>query len=167
MDRAFTIHGNFCASILREGAPDGEIGIFPVPWGDDKSTDKLRYGVDDAMMIAAEGNTEAALVWMKYATSAEGLSIWADNSKSYSASKLVAEIENPDPINQDINKYFDNGEYYFKGDLKYFDGSYLSEWQNMAQKFFSDGLAAYGDGKDSEEFVTGFLDEVDSRFSAF
>lgn len=167
LDRAFTIHGNFCASILREGAPDGEIGIFPLPWGDDSSTDKLRYGVDDAMMIAAEGNTEAAIAWMEYATSKEGLTIWADNSKSYSASNLVGEIENPDPINQDINKYFDKEAYYFKGDLKYFDGSYLSEWQNMAQKFFSDGLTAYGDGKDSEEFVTSFLEEVDSRFSAF
>ena len=167
LDRAFTIHGNFCASILREGAPDGDIGIFPIPWGDDPQAGKLRYGVDDAMMIAAEGNTEAAIAWMEYATSTDGLSIWADNSKSYSASKLVGEIENTDPINQDINKYFDAGEYYFKGDLKYFDGSYLSEWQNMAQKFFSDGLEAYGKGQDSEEFVTSFLDEVDSRFSAF
>lgn len=164
-ERAFTIHGNFCASILREGAPDGDIGIFPIPWGDDPEKAKLRYGVDDAMMIAAEGNTEAAIAWMEYATSTDGLGIWAENSKAYSASKLVGEIENPDPINQDINTYFENNEYYFKGDLKYFGGGYISEWQNMAQKFFTDGLEAYAAGQNSEQFVTEFLEEVDSRFS--
>lgn len=164
-NRAFTIHGNFCASILREGAPDGEIGIMPLPWSDTAANNKLRYGVDDAMMIATDGNTEAALEWMKFATSTEGLSIWAENSKAYSASNLVKEIENQDSINKDINKYFEDGEYYFKGELKYFSGTHLTEWQNIAQKFFSDGLTAYADGAAAEEFVSGFLDEVDSRFS--
>lgn len=166
LNRAFTIHGNFCASVLRESAPDGDIGVMPFPVSENADENLIRYGTDDAMMIAANGNTEAGLAWMEYATTVEGLGIWADNSKSYSASKQVGEVKNPDSINVDINSYVDAGKYFYKGSIKYFNGTFSSEWQNIAQKFFYDGLAAYKAGTSAEEFANTFADEVDSRFSS-
>jgi hypothetical protein len=166
MQRPMTWHGNWVVGVFREADPKGEFSIFPLPWSQTATENFLHGGTDDSMMIAADGETEAARLWMEMASSVEGLNAWAEKSGALSSSNLSAEITKMDDMSKAILGWFNQGRVFYRQDLSVLSGNYSAEWQNISQKFFADGIDAYAAGKSAEEFVSAYLQEIDRRFKS-
>jgi ABC-type glycerol-3-phosphate transport system substrate-binding protein len=117
-------------------------------------------------MIATKGNTDAALKWLEFATSPDGLNLWAKNAAQLSASSKGSQVTDIDPLTKELKAVVDSGRVYYRGDVSILGGNYRTEWQNFCQSFFADGIDAYARGVSAENYVDTKLRELDTRFKA-
>ena len=166
LQRPMTSQGSYVVGVFREADPDGEFGLFPIPWSENPEDNKVNAGSDDSLMASTDGVVDAALKWLEYASSVEGLNIWAENSGMLTASTLAPQVDRMDPMCEEMLHYFETDKAFYRGDMTLLSGNYSAEWENISQKFFSDGIAAYQAGQNAEDFVDTFLQEVDARFKS-
>jgi raffinose/stachyose/melibiose transport system substrate-binding protein len=165
-DRPMTLHGSFVVGVFRAANPNADIGVFPVPNFAKAADNKLQGIMDDNMMASTDGNTDAAQKWLAFASSKEGLEIWAKAAYTFPASKLAAQVQSLDPLSKEMKSYMDNGRSYMKGDLSTWETVYGTEWQGICQKFIADGISAQAKGVKTDAFVSAQLKDIDKRIKA-
>lgn len=162
-ERPMTIHGTFCIGVFRQADPDGEFGLFPMPWSEDPSLNRLSVNTDNDFMVTSDGVVDAGIKWLEYLTSVEGLNIWAQTTGCMTASSLAGEVK-VDPMCAYSQQLLDEGFVRVKGDHTNWGGLYTSEFYTVMQRFCGEAIDAYAAGEDAETFVTRFLADLDKRF---
>jgi raffinose/stachyose/melibiose transport system substrate-binding protein len=164
--RPMTLHGSFVVGVFRAADPKADIGVFPVCWSETAADNKIFGFLDDNMMAATDGVTDAALKFFSYASSVPGLNIWAKAASAFTSSKLIAQLPDLDPISKELMGFKDKGQFYFKAPLISWQGNYNPEWQALCQEFFAAGIDAHAKGTPAATFVTSQLELMDKRIKA-
>lgn len=164
-ERALTFQGNFVVGVFREADPDCNVAFGPIPQSDNADENLVGTTSDNDLMILKDGNTEGAKALIDFMASDEGRNIWASTTGCLSASsaEVAADV---DPMNLSAYEWVKEGKIYMRGDLVTLSGNVNSEWQSLSQKFIVDGYTAWKNGTSAETYMSEFMDEADSRFSA-
>jgi len=138
--------------------PDGEFGIFPTPWSNDPSENKLWVGIDDVFLVSAT-TTKKALVMelLNSFASQESSEIWMNNAKLLSSNKNVS-TENADSFIQNIKGFIDEGNFVSKSLVPDYTSEYSTAFRTQLQQFVTLDDA----DRDVDALIEAIDNEMDS-----
>ena len=84
------INGNWIMGDLFANAPDGNFGVFPLPWSEDPAKNQFETKTDDVFMVAqSTQHKDEVLEFLNFVGSDEGAQIWMEEAGLMPANKNV------------------------------------------------------------------------------
>ncbi len=106
-EAAMLVQGSYALPAIRAHKPGFEMGVFPLPTGDDPEKNRLVSGVDVALTMGRESeHPEEALAFIDYLMSPEAVTTYAEEQ---SAVPTLEGTEPADPALESLQPYFEQG----------------------------------------------------------
>ena len=156
--RPMYINGGWLMGDVMAAAPDGDFGLFPMPWSNNPKENKLWVGIDDCFIVSASTKhpQEVHDLLASFA-SQESSEIWLDTAKLMSSNTKVS-TENANGLIQAIKGYFDTNQIVSKSLVPDYTSEYSTAFRTQLQYFVT--------LDDSQRNVDTFLKEVDKEIAS-
>lgn len=149
------INGGWLMGDVLAASPDGNFGMFPLPWSDNPEDAKLWIGIDDVFIVSETTEHEAEVrELLNFFATAEASEIWMKTAKLMSSNTNVS-TDDADAFIQEIKSYIDSGKIVPKGLVPDYTSEFSTAFRTKLQYFVT--------LDDSERDVPSLIKEIDAE----
>ena len=133
--RPMYINGGWLMGDVLAAAPDGEFGMFPMPWSNDPAQNKIWVGIDDCFIVSSstEHPEEVAKLLSSFASD-ESSEIWL-NTANLMSSNVNVPVDNANGMIKEFKTYIDEGRTAAKADVPDYTSEYSTAFRTKLQYF--------------------------------
>lgn len=153
--RPMYINGGWLMGDVLAASPDGNFGMFPLPWSDNPEDAKLWIGIDDVFIVSETTEHEAEVrELLNFFATDEASEIWMKTAKLMSSNTNVS-TDDADAFIQEIKSYIDSGKIVPKGLVPDYTSEFSTAFRTKLQYFVT--------LDDSERDVPSLIKEIDAE----
>lgn len=156
--RPMYINGGWLMGDVIAASPQGEFGMFPMPWSDDPEENKLWVGIDDVFVVSSQTeHKEEVMTFLNFLAGEESSKTWMDVAKLMTSNTAVP-TDGADAFIQEIKGYIDSGKIVSKSLVPDYTSEFSTAFRTKLQEFVT--------LDDSQRDVKKLLSDIDSEISA-
>lgn len=156
--RPMYINGGWLMGDVMAASPEGDFGMFPMPWSENPEENKLWVGIDDVFVVSSQTeHKEEVMTFLNFLAGEESSKTWMDVAKLMTSNTAVP-TDGADAFIQEIKAYIDGGKIVSKSLVPDYTSEFSTAFRTKLQEFVT--------LDDSQRDVGRLLSDIDSEISA-
>ncbi len=133
--RPMYINGGWLMGDVIAASPDGEFGMFPMPWSNKPEENKIWVGIDDCFIVSSSTqHPEEVKALLTSFASNESSEIWL-NTANLMSSNVNVPVDNANSMIKEFKAYIDAGETAAKADVPDYTSEFSTAFRTKLQYF--------------------------------
>lgn len=156
--RPMYMNGGWLMGDVLAASPDGEFGMFPVPWSDKPEDNKLWVGIDDVFIVSSQTeHKDEVMTLLNFFANEECSKAWMSTAKLMT-SNVTVPTDDADDFIKEIKSYIDNDMIVSKSLVPDYTSEYSTAFRTKLQEFVT--------LDDEARDVTKLIKDIDDEIAA-
>ena len=156
--RPMYINGGWLMGDTIAANPEGEFGMFPMPWSNNPEDNKMWVGIDDCFVISSQTqHKDEVMKLMEFIANDESSKTWMSTAKLMTSNVNVS-VDDENDLIKAIKSYMDEGKIVSKSLVPDYTSEYSTAFRTKLQEFVT--------LDDSQRDVDKLLKDIDAEIAS-